>query len=135
MSSRGPASLPEASERAPGRGRVNLCPTRNRLSWPKYEQIRLENATSEHLLAVGAESVAEALDDFLTVEDYEVTSQKNVADPTAFERANSIKTSSRYGRQRRRRPRAAEHLAASGPQSLPLTTKAKRNPADISPAI
>jgi dihydroorotate dehydrogenase (fumarate) len=36
------------------------------------EQIRLENAATEHLLGVGAESFAEALDYFPAVEDYEV---------------------------------------------------------------
>ena len=36
------------------------------------EQIRLENAATEHLIGVGAESFAEALDYFPAVEDYEV---------------------------------------------------------------
>jgi dihydroorotate dehydrogenase (fumarate) len=36
------------------------------------EQIRQENAATEHLLAAGAESFAEALDYFPAVEDYEV---------------------------------------------------------------
>jgi dihydroorotate dehydrogenase (fumarate) len=36
------------------------------------EQIRLENAATEHLIAVGSESFSEALDYFPAVEDYEV---------------------------------------------------------------
>jgi dihydroorotate dehydrogenase (fumarate) len=36
------------------------------------EQIRLENAATEHLIGVGAESFPEALDYFPAVEDYEV---------------------------------------------------------------